>query len=313
MSGLSLPLSAMLALRVEQGGRGLDEVERLQKEASTAWQGRQAGRPASHERRINIKEKISQWEGRSQQGSRQEAGVVEHPATVARTFSADLPGNSCSTESSRAGVCAKETHPRTKSVDLDFRESPARVGLGVIGRRSETWQKCPTQFSAIPPVKETLATHSLASSKWLSNNTFSTTNPAFSANGVPKVERISDAEDVSKPLPQSADDQDDNMPAGNFYTSRGFWQKLEGDRRRWESSRSAAGEALPPPKPQRTFQYCGDNVNSTGHTVQWNNGSTYNNNRSNSRRRRVYHPPSFPPPPCPVSKDEGLSRHKNNR
>lgn len=304
----------MLALRVEQGGRGLDEVERLQKEASTAWQGRPSGRPASHERRVNIKEKISQWEVRSQQGSRQDARVVEHPATVARTFSADLPGNGClSNESSRAGFCAKETHPRTKSVDLDFRESPACVGLGVIGRRSETLQKCPTQFSAIPPVKQTHATQTFASSKSLSNNTFSTTNSAFSANGVPKVERISDAENVSKPLPPSADDQDDNMPAGNFYTSRGFWQKLEGDRRLWESSRTSAGEALPPPKPQRTFQYCGDNANNTELTVQWNNGSTCNNNRSNMRRRRVAHPPSFPPPPCPVSKDEGLSRHKKNR
>ncbi|XP_037540292.1 DENN domain-containing protein 2C [Nematolebias whitei] len=302
----------MLALRVEQGGRGLDEVERLQKEASTAWQGRPSGRQASHERRVNIKEKISQWEVRSQQGSRQDAGVVEHPATVARTFSADLPGNSCFNESSRAGFCAKETHPRTKSVDLDFRESPARVGLGVIDRL-ETLQKCPTQFSAIPPVKQTLATQAFASSKSLSNNTFSTTNSALSANGVPKVERISDAENVSKPLPPSADDQDDNMPAGNFYTSRGFWQKLEGDRQLWESSRISAGEALPPPKPQRTFQYCGDNVNNTELTVQWNNGSTCNNNRSNMRRRRVAHPPSFPPPPCPVSKDEGLSRHKKNR
>ncbi|XP_017266881.1 DENN domain-containing protein 2C [Kryptolebias marmoratus] len=293
----------MLALRVEQGGRGLDEVERLQKEAAAGWQGRQSGRPASHERRVNIKEKISQWEVRSQQGSSQDAGVKVHPPTVARTFSADLLGSGSRTE-----FCGKENHSRTKSVELDFRESPAHVELSVVGRKSEPLQKCSTPFSTASPGKQTLAAQTFASSKVESNDTL--------ANGHPKVEWISDAEKVSKPLPPSADDQDYNMPAGNFYTSRGFWRKLEGDRLLWENSRSPAGEALPPPKPQRTFEYRGSNDGSTGstaRTAQWDVRPTYNNNRSKTRSRRVAHPPSFPPPPCPVSKSEGLSRHKKNR
>lgn len=302
----------MLALRVEQGGRGLDEVERQRKEATAAWQDRQLGRPASQERRVNIREKISQWEVRSQQGSSQDAGVKAHPPTRARTFSADLLGNGRPSESSR------ESHSRAKSVDLDFRESPPNAGLRVVGRKSEPLKKCSTPFSTTTPGKQTLPARTFTCSKVEPNNTFSTANSVFSATESPKVEWISDGEKVSKPLPPpSADDQDDNMPAGNFYTSRGFWRKLEGgDRLRWENGRSSAGEAPPPPpKPQRTFEYCGASEDKTGHTAQWDNRSTYNHNsnRSNTKSRRVARPPNFPPPPCPVSKGEGLSRHKKNR
>ncbi|CAG01710.1 unnamed protein product [Tetraodon nigroviridis] len=84
------------------------------------------------------------------------------------------------------------------------------------------------------------------------------------------------------------------MPAGNFYTSRGFWRKLEGDRLLWEKGKESLGEAQPPPKPLRTFQYRGANG-------------------SNARSRRTVKPPTDPPPPCPTAKTNGLSRHKKNR
>ncbi|XP_041860366.1 DENN domain-containing protein 2C isoform X2 [Melanotaenia boesemani] len=301
----------MLALRLEQGRRSLGEVDHLQKGATTAWQGRQPGRPSSHEHGINIKDKISQWEGRSLQGSGQDAGVKAHPPIVSRTLSADLLGNGCSSETSRGGLHAKGSLSKAKSFGLDFRESPAHVGHGVVGRKSEPLQKCSSEFSTTSPGKQTLSAQIFGSSTVEPNTAFSTSKHIFSAYGDRKPGRILDVEILSKPLPPSTDDQDDNMPAGNFYTSRGFWRKLEGDRLLWEKGKRSAGEAHPPPKPLRTFQYCGAN-NSTRHTVQWNSRSLHNNH-FNMRSRRVAHPPSFPPPPCPVTANEGLSRHKKNR
>ncbi|KAM6924921.1 DENN domain-containing protein 2C [Xenentodon cancila] len=293
----------MLALRLEQSRRGLDEAGRLQKEAGSTWQGRQSERPAPHEQGINIREKISQWEGRSQQSSSQDAGGKAHPPLVSRTLSGDLLGNGCSSQSSRGGLQTKESPSKAKSMELDFREFPLHGGHRIVGRKSEPLTKCSTQFSI--PMK-------IASSKSESNTTFSPSQHIFSPSGDQIASRLLDVEVIPKPLPPSHDDHEDNMPAGNFYTSRGFWRKLEGDRLLWEKGRSAAGEALPPPKPQRTFQYCGANNNNAGHAVQWDRRSPHNNHYS-VRSRRVAHPPTFPPPPCPVSKHEGLSRHKKSR
>ncbi|XP_047437867.1 DENN domain-containing protein 2C isoform X2 [Mugil cephalus] len=290
----------MLALRLEQGRRGAGEVDRLQKEATSAWQERQPGRPPSLG---NIREKISQWEGRSQQGNNQDAGVRAHPPCVFRTLSGDLLDNRCFNEVSRGGLQAKSSLSKAKNFGLDFRESPAQIGHSVVGRKSEPLQKSATEFSTTSPGKP---------SKTEANAVISAVKQNITANGE-KMGRILDIESVSKSLPLSTDDQEDNMPAGNFYTSRGFWRKLEGDRLLWEKGRDSSGEPQPPPKPQRTFQYRGaNNNNSTGHTVQWDSRSPHNNH-SNVRNRRVAQPPNFPPPPCPVTKAEGLSRHKKNR
>lgn len=298
------PSLTMLALRLEQSRRGLGEVESLQKEAAPAWQGRQAGRPSSHEQGINIKEKISQWEGRSQQSGCQDVGGKAHPPVVSRTLSADLLGNGCSSQSSRGGPQRKENLSKAKSIGFDFREIPSHVGHGAAARKSEPLAKCSTQLSS--PVAKTLA-----SPKEKANTTISPGKHIFSPNGDQRVGRILDVELVPKPLPPSTDDHEDNMPAGNFYTSRGFWRKLEGDRLLWEKGRSSAGEALPPPKPQRTFQYRATN-NNAGRTVQWDSSSP-RNNRYSARTRRAAHPPAFPPPPCPVSRNDGLSRHNKSR
>ncbi|XP_070824524.1 DENN domain-containing protein 2C isoform X2 [Chaetodon trifascialis] len=296
----------MLALRLEQGRRGGGEVDRLQKGATVAWQGRQPGRPPSHEQGINIREKISQWEGRSQQGSSQDAVVKAHPPTVSRSLSGDVLGNG----GSRGGLHTKASLSKAKS--LDFRECPAQVGLGVVGRKSEPLQKCSTEFSTTAPGNKPLAAQIIASPK-MENTANSTGEQIFAANGDQKTDRILDVEVVSKPLPLSTDDQEDKMPAGNFYTSRGFWRKLEGDRLLWEKGRDSSGDAQAPPKPQRTFQYRGTNNNNARNAVQWDSRSPHNTSHSNVRSRRVAHPPSFPPPPCPVAKTNGLSRHKKNR
>lgn len=313
MSSLLPPL-IMLALRLEQGRRGGGEVDRLQKGATVAWQGRQSGRPPSHEQGFNIREKISQWEGRSQQGSSQDAGIKAHPPTVSRTLSEDVLGNGCSNEGSRGALHAKASLSKAKSLGLDFRECPAQGGHGVVGRKSEPLRKCSTEFLTTTPGNKPLAAQIFASPKVEANTADSTGNQIFTANGDQKTDRILDVEVISKPLPLSTDDQEDNMPAGNFYTSRGFWRKLEGDRLLWEKGRESLGEAQPPPKPQRTFQYRAANNNNTntGHTMRWDSRSPHNNH-SNVRSRRVAHPPSFPPPPCPVAKTNGLSRHKKNR
>ncbi|MEQ2164282.1 hypothetical protein GOODEAATRI_004993 [Goodea atripinnis] len=296
----------MLALRVEQDRRGLDEVDCLQKEATTIQQGWQSGRPALHKQRINIREKISQWESRSQQSSSQDAGFKVHPPLVSRTLSGDLLGNGGSNKTYGVGNHARD---RAKSTELDFREPPAHNVHSVAGRKSEPLKKFPTPFLTASPGKNS-TTQTFASSE-LEVDTLSSAESVFSAHVDSKVDCIPDILIVSKPQPPSAGDQEDNMPAGNFYTSRGFWRKLEGDRLLWENGRSNAGESRPPPKPLRTFQYCG--THNMKHAVHLDSRSPQNNNHSNLRSRRVVKPPNFPPPPCPVIKSEGLSRHKKNR
>ncbi|XP_053281028.1 DENN domain-containing protein 2C isoform X1 [Pleuronectes platessa] len=303
----------MLALRLEQGRQGGGEVDRLQKGATVAWQGRQPGRPPPHEKKMNIREKISQWEGRSQPGSSQEVGVKAHPPTLSRTLSEDLLRNGYTNEVSRGGLHAKDNISKAKSFGLDFRESPAQAGYRVVGRRSEPLQKCSTGLSTKPPGYKPLAAQTFASQKVEANNTNSTAKHKFPANGDETIECILEVQVVSKPLPLSSDDQEDNMPAGNFYTSRGFWRKMEGDKLLWERGRESSGESQPPPKPQRTFTYrAANNNNISGQTAQWD-GRSPHNNHSKAGSRRVAHPPNFPPPPCPVAKTNGLSRHKKNR
>ncbi|KAM9350651.1 DENN domain-containing protein 2C isoform 2-T2 [Symphorus nematophorus] len=297
----------MLALRLEQGRRGGGEVDRLQKGAAAAWQGRQSGRPPSREQGVNIREKISQWEGRSQQASSPDAGVKAHPLTVSRSLSGDVLGNG----ESRGGPHAQASLSKAKS--LDFRECPLQSGDDL--RKSEPQQKCSTEFSTTTPEHKPLTAQIFTPFKVEANISNSAGEQIVTANGSRKTgtDRILDVEVVSKPLPLSTDDQEDNMPAGNFYTSRGFWRKLEGDRLLWQKGRDSSGDVQGPPKPQRTFQYRGTaNNNNAGYTVQWDSRSP-NNNRSNVRSRRVAHPPNFPPPPCPVEKTNGISRHKKNR
>lgn len=305
-----MPPLNMLALRLEQGrrgggGGGGGEVERLQKGPAVAWQGRQ-------EQGVNIREKISQWEGRSQQGSSPDTRVRAHPPVVSRTLSGDLLSNGCFSEGSRAGPPAKAGLSKTKSMGLDFRESPAPAGPNTVGRKSEPLLRYSTESPPTTPGNKPLAAQTFLSPD-VANSTGK--QQIFTPNGDRTLPtgRILDVEVVSKPLPLSGDYQDDNMPAGNFYTSRGFWRKLEGDRLLWEKGRESSGEAQPPPKPQRTFQYRAANSNSSsGHAAPWDRRSPHNNLCS-AGSRRVAHPPSFPPPPCPVAKTEGLSRHKKNR
>lgn len=272
-----------------------------------AWQGVQSGKPPSHEQVINIKEKISQWEGRTQQGGSQGAGVKVHPPAVSRTLSGDFLGNGCSRDGLREELDAKANLSTPMTMGLDFRQSPALTRLCINGRKSEPWQT----FSTTSPGHKPLTAQIFASSIVEANTANCKNKQAITATGDQKMDPILGGEVFCKPLPLSNDDQED-MPAGNFYTSRGFWRKLEGDRLLWEKGKESSGVPQPPPKPQRTFKYRGANSNNTEQTARWD-GRSPHNNHSNMRSRRVAHPPSFPPPPCPVAKSEGLSRHKKNR
>lgn len=284
-----LPPLNMLALRMEQGRRGGGEVEHMQKGAAVAWQGCQSGRPPSQRQGVNIREKISQWEGRSQDA----AGKAQRPA-LSRSLSGDVLGN---------GGLKGWVHSKVSlSKSLDFREGPIDAERGSDGRKPEPLLKCSTEFSTTTPGNKPLTAQRFAPPKVEANTANCTGEQILASDDNQKKNLISEVRAVTKPLPQSADDQEDNMPAGNFYTSRGFWRKLEG-----EKGRDSSVEAPAPPKPQRTFQYRAANSNNNVlHGVRWDSASPV-------RSRRPAHPPSFPPPPCPVAKTNGLSRHNKNR
>ncbi|KAM3617704.1 uncharacterized protein V6R79_010011 [Siganus canaliculatus] len=287
----------MLALRPEQARREGGEVDRLQKAAAGPWQGRPSLRKCT-----NIKDKISQWEGRSQQGSGSSQDGKTHPPNVSRSLSGDILSNGT--------LPAKATLSKTKS--LDFWECPLESGNGVEGRRSEPLKKCSAEFSSAATLgNKPLVAQIFVPPKVEIITSNSTRELIIPVNGNQKpAQHILDVEAVSKPLPLSADEHEDDMPAGNFYTSRGFWRKLEGDRLLWEGGKDPFVDAHAPPKPQRTFQYQATNAKSR--TTQWD-GRSPPNNHSKPRSRRRAQPPSFPPPPCPVDKTNGLSRHKKNR
>lgn len=280
----------MLALRLEQGRRGGSEVEHLQKDTTAARQSSPSARLSSPRQGINIREKISQWEGRNQQqqqqGSSQDAGVNTHPPTASRRMSGDVLANG------GLGVKLKAKVGLSKS--LEFWEGPSKSQQSMVGRKSEPALKRFSDFTSLPTENKPLTAQRFTPPKPEANIANSTGVPIPPVKDNPQLDQSLVAKIASKPLPLSADFQEDNMPAGNFYTSRGFWRKLEGDRLLWENGRESSGEAQPPPKPLRTFQYRGANG-------------------SNVRSMRPANPPTDPPPPCPIAKTNGLSRHKKNR
>ncbi|KAM3872202.1 DENN domain-containing protein 2C [Diretmus argenteus] len=299
----------MLALELEQARRGGGGVGGLQKRATVAWQAPSSGKPLSHEQGINIRQKISQWEVRSHQGSGQDAGVKAHPPLVSRTLSGDVLSNGFCSDGSRWGPQGKSNLSKAKSLGLDFREAQARAGL-TAGRKSEPPQNCSNEFSVTIPGNKPHVAPIHSSPKVDANTTNSPGKRIITTNGDQEIACVLDVEVVPEPPSLSPDDQEDNMPSGNFYTSRGFWRRLEGNKLLWEKGRESSGEAQAPPKPQRTFQYRGAR-DYTGRLDR--RDSRYSKSRSNAKSGDIAHPPNFPPPPCPAAKTNGLSRHKKNR
>ncbi|KAK7884825.1 hypothetical protein WMY93_027948 [Mugilogobius chulae] len=264
----------MLALRQKQSGREGGQILHPQKGANM---GLQTGRPPLQEQGLNIREKISQWEGRSQQ--------IQDVKVHAPVLSKDYNGN---------GIYNTKTNISNAGVGLDFRE--VHLKPTTTGRRSEPIRKYSTELIILQ--SESNRNLQAVKSETLSTQTYTTNT---------KLSCVLDIELFSKPLPPPGSEEEDGMPAGNFYTSRGFWKKLEGDRLMWEKGKESTGGTQAPPKPQRTFQYDGPKGGNRARA------QTSPCRLANQRSSRKLRPPDFPPPPCPVSRTNGISRHKKNR
>ncbi|XP_066559566.1 DENN domain-containing protein 2C [Amia ocellicauda] len=228
---------------------------------AAVWHSPSSGRVLTRSPGVNIKQKISQWEGRSQ------LGVDAVHRTTACTYSHGLGNGNC-----KAGLA------KAKSLGLDFREG--------WNYNSKQQQQLPTGVNRRP------------------------------TNGVSENPDARKTE-ISPP----PEDPGTSLPPGNFYTSRGFWKKMEESPWAIEAAdvqckprslgcvergvqvfEEVQRPLSPPPKPQRTFQYLGEH-SPPGH---WDQPKGRNGPSRTS-------PPSGPPPPCPATLGNGISRGKKNR
>ncbi|XP_056450554.1 DENN domain-containing protein 2C [Gadus chalcogrammus] len=306
---------APLHSALEQVRRGGSRVAAMQKQASPAWLPHGGVAPPT-ELGSNIRQKISQWEGRSQPAA---VGKPRPPAFT-RALSADLLGRGGGGSGAGAGggggaggddalrdPSQKATLCKTKSLALDFRETQEATGLKPVGRRSEPFQRDSPGISTSVPDKRLSLSPALRSSP---KGVPQTTAPSGKQATAPAEDfRYTPSRPVPQPQPEhpprdDPDPDDDNMPAGNFYTSRGFWRRLEGNKLLWEKGLGPPETPQPPPKPLRTFQY----LETRGGAAAPGQGV------SDSRGGRIIaRPPDFPPPPCPGDRTNGLSRYNKNR
>uniref|UniRef100_A0A6Q2Y6J9 UDENN domain-containing protein n=1 Tax=Esox lucius TaxID=8010 RepID=A0A6Q2Y6J9_ESOLU len=310
----------MLALSREEGRRE-GKVGERQGQTSVAWQASSLspGGSQTHKPGLNIKHKISQWEGLCQShSSGQAVGVKAHAPVVSQCLLGDVFGEAVCNDGRSRPHC-KDNLSKAKSLGLDFRENlQARVIHAGVGRKSDLPQNlsCFSKTSDSIPKSKPFGVPSQAlttdTTKKFPVQNIIPTNNKLMVGGVLEVK-------LTKPLPLSVDDHEESLPPGNFYTSRGFWRKLEGDEF-WEKGRDTSSEiknvvgplTYPPPKPQRTFRYQGADRTSAN-LVQWDS-RTPSANQSNTKSSGIAHtPPSFPPPKCPASHGNGFSRHRKNR
>ena len=291
----------MLSLGV--GGRGEGGGRR----AAAPWHSPSSGRALARDPGVSIKQKISQWEGRSHHGGAQGDGLQEggqgakvrarvQPAAVSRTLSGDLLRNGHGGDHRGSEGHVKVSLSQAKSLGLDFREDQGRGRPDGVGQKPELQRnhKCLDLRPAADPI--------------------STPAPNLAQNSAAKSSRanadivILEADPPS--LPSAVEDPLTALPPGNFYTSRGFWRRLEEEPGRVGACPEGGPSperrlSPPPPKPQRTFQYRGAD-SPPGHWCQWEYWSPPKSHTSGP-------PPNCPPPPCPVTHGNGFSRHKKNR
>lgn len=334
----------MLALGMEHGhgvrrgvggeGRGTTAGKGTAS-AGSPWHPPASGRPLPRGAALNIRQKISQWEGLSQAEESQAVGVKgrgrgEGSAVVLRRgHSGDALGNGFNDGNNhQAGDSprGKASLAKAKSLGLDFREDATPVRSSVVGRKIETQHsrnRSPDCSHACLS-KTASCTPALTPTPALALKTTPVKPPPIKevlpTNG--ERTRVATQDCNSSPLPPLADDPEDNLPPGNFYTSRGFWKQLEASDSLWNRPRddTAAGtagvfrsfpfadESSAPPKPQRTFQYRGTG-SPMGDWALWENRAV----STTRTRTNLSGPPSCPPPPCPVSQSNGFSRHRKNR
>lgn len=302
----------MLALGVDYGKqgerKGQPRAAREGGRAMPAWHTSVSGAMLARESGINIKQKISQWEGLSLQENGH--GGKARCTPVSSTFSDD-ERNGVLVNNKNDVLCTKIHISKAKSFGLDFRENQASHV-----RKSEPEQKqtCFNQVVTSTPV---------------------TKPPALTAKQTPV--KISDARKPNSNHCELRDlfsdyyleHLDDSLPPGNFYTSRGFWRKVETNDTLWKRQKdhSSISKHLgseqtdktgtqipitPPPKPQRTFQYKGADSPSA-HSLGEKKLSSPESQLKLQRKSDTIHPPAVPPPSCPGTATNGFSRNKKNR
>ncbi|XP_073675208.1 DENN domain-containing protein 2C [Garra rufa] len=290
----------MLALGVDHGKREGKVVTGGKTATTAVW-------PNTREPGVNIKQKISQWEGLSQQEDIQSGNTKPQRTLASRRLSGDLLGNGL--DGSDRGL-NKATVSKAKSLGLDFRENQMSL-KPITGEIQSDFPRNLTHSNKLltsTPVTKPLSTVTQAQVAKLN----------VKSNNI-KTNYFTDVEITS--LPQCVDDPEASLPPGNFYTSRGFWKRLEADESFWEKEDSSMmtkslgeiGPSSPPPKPQRTFQYKGAS-SSPGHWIPLEN-QTPSVSKWNQVRKHgiILKPPSCPPPPCPVNTINGFSRNRKNR
>uniref|UniRef100_A0A8C7HJI2 DENN domain containing 2C n=1 Tax=Oncorhynchus kisutch TaxID=8019 RepID=A0A8C7HJI2_ONCKI len=290
---------------------------------TVAWQAPSSGEPLTQDLGrpgLNIRQKISQWEGLCQpNGDGHTERVKEHAPVVSRSLSGDVLGNGVCSDSLRGGPHGKANLSKARSLGLDFRENlQARCGHKGIGRKSDAPQNHNSfsKTSTTIPVSKPFT----APSQTLTTDTTNIfqVERIIPTNGELKVGNVLEVK-WTKPLCLSVDDHGESLPPGNFYTSRGFWRRLEGDVLFWEKGTNTSAEppsvvgpaTRPPPKPQRTFQYQGAD-STPANWVQWDSRIP-SVNQSNTKCSGIAQTPNFPEPLCPVSRGNGFSRHRKNR
>lgn len=317
-TGLLCGLLAMLALGVDYGkpgGRGGI--------AATACQLPVSGKALARESGVNIKQKISQWEGLSQQEDAHGGRPGAQGTPVSRTRSKDVR-NGILLDRKTDKLHGKANLSKAKSLGLDFRENQTSHAQFKGGRTSEPEHNQPLLNEGVILTPRTKSSPGLTRVH----------NPV---NTQVALKQKSDNDDANRHgmgdevafLPEGDEDPDDPMPPGNFYTSRGFWRKLEGKDFPWNREKDSLpvskrltlggtepspGQNLitPPPKPQRTFQYQGAN-NPPVYSGEWEKTASPVSQSKQLRQSDVICPPTVLPPPCPDNTSNGISRNRKNR
>ncbi|XP_039605323.1 DENN domain-containing protein 2C isoform X1 [Polypterus senegalus] len=230
------------------------------------WYSPSSGRAQSRHPGINIKLKISQWEGRTQQ-----PGPSRH-ALLSRTLSDGSEGS-----------CSKTGLTKAKSLGLDFREEWKEHS---VHQKQHRKNSCSTDYTSAKAFEKLECEDKVENGGW--------------------------ATDLGK-----------SFPPGNFYTSRGFWRRMEDTPRNKKNGELGESEESgepaktpqeepainPVPKPQRTFKYAGDH-GPQGRGLRTDDyvlGSSHATARRGVDQK--FPLPSYPPPSLP----DGIARGRTNR
>lgn len=310
----------MLALGVDYGkpGGGRGGGGR----AATVCQLPVSGRVLPRDSGISIKQKISQWEVLSQQEDAHGGRPKAQGTPVSHTHSGDVR-NGILLDNKTDGLHGKANLSKAKSLGLDFRENQTAHGQFTVARKSEPEYNRPLLNEGVFSTLRTKSSPGLTRVQHPVNKRDASKKKSLDNDAIDHV-----LDDDIPSLPEGDEDPDDSLPPGNFYTSRGFWRRLEGDDFPWkrETDSSPMSKHLtlasaelspqnpitPPPKPQRTFEYQGANK-SPPYLDQWEKTNSSVSQTKQLRKRDVIGAPNVPPPPCPVTNSNGISRNRKNR